>query len=194
MATSMIYHVVTYTGPFGYIKPWTAVRDSETYSQQFLTPSIVEGMRIKLGISAILRHRLTHRGFDPQQERTQSAGYDLKIVKSRGEATYVRPQSILTRGVLLEPTLHLAFDTAEDAECAAREHLCLCRNEDVVYPVGPPEEMTSDAFDALDGYELLFGEGPDAFLVGTNRYEEGAPMYGTLTVTGQPIHDDPLDR
>lgn len=36
--------VVKYSGPFGFIKPWTAVRDGETYSQQFLTPSIAEGM------------------------------------------------------------------------------------------------------------------------------------------------------
>lgn len=190
----MTYHVVTYTGPFGYIKPWTAVRDSETYSQQFLTPSIVEGMRQKLGVSGIVRHRLTHRGFDAQQERTQSAGFDLKVVKSRGEATYVRPQSILTRDVMLEPRLHLAFESAADAEIAAREHLCLCRNEDLVYPTGAPQSMSEEEFGALDGYELLFGDGPDAFLVGTNRYEDGAPMYGTLTVTGQPIQDAPADR
>lgn len=44
----MEYYVVKYSGPFGFIKPWTAVRDSETFSQQFLTPSIVEGMEKKL--------------------------------------------------------------------------------------------------------------------------------------------------
>lgn len=42
------FHVVKYSGPFGFIKPWTAVRDSETFSQQFLTPSIVEGIEKKL--------------------------------------------------------------------------------------------------------------------------------------------------
>ena len=40
--------VVKYSGQFGFIKPWTAVRDSETFSQQFLTPSIVEGIEKKL--------------------------------------------------------------------------------------------------------------------------------------------------
>ena len=43
-----LYYVVKYSGPFGFIKPWTAVRDSETFSQQFLTPSIVEGIEKKL--------------------------------------------------------------------------------------------------------------------------------------------------
>ena len=35
-------YVVTYKGQFGFIKPWTAVRDGETFSQQFLTPSIIQ--------------------------------------------------------------------------------------------------------------------------------------------------------
>ena len=41
-------YIVEYNGTFGFIKPWSAVRDSKTFSQQFLTPSIVEGMEKKL--------------------------------------------------------------------------------------------------------------------------------------------------
>ena len=41
-------YVVKYTGVFGFIKPWTAVRDSLTYSQQFLTPSVIEGIEKKI--------------------------------------------------------------------------------------------------------------------------------------------------
>ncbi len=44
----MNYFVVKYIGPFGFIKPWTAVRDSKTFSQQFLTASIVEGIEKKI--------------------------------------------------------------------------------------------------------------------------------------------------
>lgn len=40
-------YVVTYKGQFGFIKPWTAVRDEETFSQQFLTPSIYRRHREK---------------------------------------------------------------------------------------------------------------------------------------------------
>ena len=43
-----MYYTVRYTGKFGFIKPWTAVRDGETFSQQFLTPSIIEGIEKKL--------------------------------------------------------------------------------------------------------------------------------------------------
>lgn len=39
-------YIVTYKGQFGFIKPWTAVRDGETFSQQFLTPSIINTLLI----------------------------------------------------------------------------------------------------------------------------------------------------
>ena len=77
------YFVVQYSGAFGFIKPWTAVRDSETFSQQFLTPSIVEGIEKKLfpqllghkgEILKIKRHRLNYGAMSTQQEKTWSKG------------------------------------------------------------------------------------------------------------------------
>lgn len=190
--TPQTYHVVTYAGPFGFIKPWTAVRDDLTYSQAFLTPSIVEGMRQKLGVSAILRHRLAHAGISTQQEQVQSAGF---ATQGRGaDRVTVRPRSIVDRGFMLSPTLHLAFASPEDARLAEDQHLCLCRNEDLVYPVAEARTMTPDDFDALDGFELVFGEGPSSFLVGHSRYQEGAPMYGTLRVVGNATSAQPLVR
>jgi hypothetical protein len=188
---TMIYHVVTYTGPFGFIKPWTAVRDGETFSQPFLTPSIIEGMREKLGVSAILRHRLAHAGISKQQEAIQSAGF-----KDRPRAkTLTRSTGILTRGVMLAPVLHLAFPSTEDAGKAAAQHLCLCRNEDLVYPASEPRELSDAAFDALEGFELRFAdaEAPGSFLVGYNRFADGTPMYGRLDVVGNPATAQPLD-
>ena len=185
-----LIYVVTFEGPFGFIKPWTAVRDELTYSQQFLTPSTIEGMRQKLGVSAILRHRLAHQGFSRQGETTQSAGIKTKTVKSRNEITYKRPTAVLDRGVMLNPRLHLAFPTYGDAERAHGQHLCLSRNEDVIMPDGPIQELSVSAFDDLTGFELRFGREEDAFMVGYNRYEEGAPMFGTLTITGDPVSQD----
>ena len=187
----MTYHVVTYTGPFGFIKPWTAVRDGETFSQPFLTPSIVEGMREKLGVSEILRHRLAHGGISKQQEAIQSAGFK----KNTRARTLSRGTGILTRGVMLDPVLHLAFPSAEDAARAAKQHLCLCRNEDLVYPAGEPRELSEAAFDGLEGFELRFAdaEAPGSFLDGYNRFADGAPMYGRLEVVGKPATAEPLD-
>jgi hypothetical protein len=187
LADTSLY-MVRYTGAFGFIKPWTAVRDSETYSQQFLTPSIVEGMRQKLEVSVILRHRLTHAGFSVQQERTQSAGWAV----STRSGTMSRSTSILNRGVLLAPVLHLAFDSPADAEHASTQHLCLCRNEDLIFPHGEIQELSAEEFSQLRGFELRFGrELPGAFLVGYNRFQGGEPMYGALEIVGNPTEVQP---
>lgn len=184
------YHLVTYQGPFGYLKPWTAVRDGETYSQQFLTPSVIEGMRQKLGVEAILRHKLCYKGLSLQQEQTQPRGWKYESKKKQMS----RPRSILVRGVMLEPELWLAFASREEADWAFTQHLCLCRNEDLVLPV-TQTEMPVDQFETLPGFELRFAENsaPEAFLVGYNRFADGLPMYGRLEITGNPLAKKTLE-
>lgn len=193
----MQLHIVKYSGAFGYIKPWTAVRDSETFSQQFLTPSIVEGIEKKLfpelltesGIHKILRHRLSYAGLSKQQEQTQPRGIDIK--NKKGVVTVQRPRSILLRGVMLEPSLLLAFKSQEDAERAITQHICLCRNEDVMLPSAEIVSVQEEEFDApeggFNGFELRFGETPQSFIVGYNRFDSAKPMYGYLHIVGNPI-------
>jgi hypothetical protein len=193
--------VVKYSGPFGFIKPWTAVRDRETFSQQFLTPSIVEGMEKKLfpellnenkydkgGIYKIKRHRVSYRQISQQQEQIQPRGWNRKGTKKNPK--YERPYAILTRGVLLNPELCLAFGASEDAERAAQQHLCLCRNEDILYPeevVKVYENEFDENEEIFSGFELLFEEGEQSFLVGYNRFAGGKPMYGRLKTLGNPV-------
>ncbi len=83
---------VRYTGKFGFIKPWTAVRDGETFSQQFLTPSIIEGIEKKLfpellnqngKILKIIRHKLSYSAIDSQQEVTQTRGWKKSAKENR---------------------------------------------------------------------------------------------------------------
>jgi hypothetical protein len=187
------YYVVKYSGPFGFIKPWTAVRDSETFSQQFLTPSIVEGIEKKLfpellknkGISKIKRYKLNYCGIDIQQERTWAKG-GFQFTKEKG--AYKTNLGILKRGIMLEPNLHLVFETQEDAEIAASQTICLCRNEDLLFPE-EIENMTMDDFEALDGFELLFTGMDKGFKVGHNRFDNASEMYGELIVTGNPIRN-----
>lgn len=209
--------VVKYTGPFGFIKPWTAVRDEQTYSQQFLTPSIAEGMEKKLfpkllsrkGLQGyIVGHRINYRGISCQQETTWSKAWIEKradpIIQQRPNerGTFKeikvptitrRPAtSILTRGVLLEPTLYLAFPKRLMAHLAVSQHICLCRNEDVLLPVEAynvsPEEWYSPLF---PGYELTFkNQGEQTFKVGYNRYADAQPMFGDLFAFGNPIQEE----
>ena len=184
-------YTVEYSGTFGFIKPWTAVRDEKTFSQQFLTPSIIEGFRQKLGVLAILRHKLMHAGTSLQQERTQSRAFEEKKKGSFKHAT--RALSIINRGIMLYPHLWLAFPTLADAELAAEQHICLSRNEDVLLPSPTIDKITASEFNQMPGFELLFGRTSNSILVGHNRYEGNVPMYGEVKITGNPILDLSLE-
>ena len=187
----MLY-IVKYSGPFGFIKPWTAVRDSETYSQQFLTPSILAGIERKLfpellnsdfEIFKIKRHRLTYKQISQQQEQIQPRGWNAKgTVRNR---TYERPYAVLTRGVMVDPVLYLAFDNRKDAERASEQHICLARNEDILYPDEEIMEIDNEEFDNDDelfyGFELILEKNDKSFLVGYNRMDENRPMSVSYT-------------
>jgi hypothetical protein len=191
----MNYYVVKYSGPFGFIKPWTAVRDSETFSQQFLTPSIIEGIEKKLfpellgdqGIQKIVGHRLSYDQVSSQQEVIQTRGWNS--TKKGKEFLFDRPKAILLRGVLQNPILQLAFTSEEDASIAAKQHICLCRNEDMLYP-DDPIEAKKEAFEKdeelFPGFELVFEKNDKSFLVGYHRVSN-EPMYGWIKVVGQPV-------
>ena len=183
-------YVVYYTGPFGFIKPCTAVRDGITFSQQFLTQSIVEGIRQKLDVKEILRHRLNYSGISRQQEVTQPRGWEKKILRQGKRIIYSRPRSILVRGVMINPRLYLAFSSKDDAEIASHQHVCLCRNEDILIPMGGIREMGIEEFDEIDGFELLFGEDEEAFLVGYDRFDGNKPMYGRLHIVWSPVQSE----
>jgi hypothetical protein len=189
--------VVKYSGAFGFIKPWTAVRDSETFSQQFLTPSIVEGMEKKLfpellkeefngKIIKIKRYRLNYQGIDVQQEKTWSKG-GINVYKDKGQ--YKTNLGILNRGVMLNPNLYIAFENEEDANQAATQTICLCRNEDLMFP-----EMVFECdlskFDEIEGFELIFSDSENGFKVGHNRFDNAVEMFGELKVFGNPIRDE----
>ncbi len=178
-----MYYVVKFSGPFGFIKPWTAVRDGKTFSQQFLTPSIIEGIRQKLEVESILRHKLKYSAISVQQEQTQTRGWENKSEQK----LMVRNQSILERGIMIDPVLFLAFSCERDAIKGTQQHICLCRNEDILLPDPEILKMEEPMFNQIAGFELRFGESDDSFLVGFNRFENAKPMYGWLEISGKPV-------
>lgn len=187
----MLY-IVKYSGPFGFIKPWTAVRDSETYSQQFLTPSIIEGIEKKLfpellqengRIQKIVRHRVNYCGISVQQERTWSkGGFEVKCENK----VYKTNMGVIGRGLMIYPNLYLAFCNESDAQRAFIQSVCLCRNEDLLFPevIAP---MTDEEFNQINGFELLFTNSEVGFKVGHNRFDNANEMFGELIVVGNPI-------
>lgn len=187
-----MFYIVQYKGPFGFIKPWTAVRDELTFSQQFLTPSIIEGMRQKLEVQEILRHRLSYAGIARQQEQTQPRAWEQKTDRKSKTVTMSRARSILKRGIMLYPVLTLAFSSEEDAVKASEQHICLCRNEDILLP-DLSRTVTSEEFEQIHGFELLFEKGFGSFIVGYNRFAQSEPMYGRLLISGNPIQYENIE-
>jgi hypothetical protein len=209
----MNYHVIKYTGTFGYIKPWTAVRDEKTFSQQFLTPSIIAGMSQKIfGLGQkerILRHRLNYARIDLQKELahpkwrkeyekycSDPEKYALKELNNTEPFKELnKEKGFPERGILLHPHLYLAFGSESDAQEAYTQHLCLCRNEDIILP--DPDygiQMLSESeFEEIIGFELKFSESDNIFPVGYNRYEADYPMmYGELFIQGDPVRNQEL--
>ncbi|MBL3656006.1 hypothetical protein [Fulvivirga sediminis] len=192
----MNYYIVKYSGPFSFIKPWTAVRDGETFSQQFLTPSIVEGIEKKLfpellnkqGIHQIKGHRLSYTQLSLQQEVIQTRGWNN--TKKGKQYLFDRPKAIINRGVFNNPILYLAFESKDNAERAAAQHICLCRNEDILFPDGQIIKASKDQFEddeeQFPGYELIFEKSKNSFLVGYHRVTL-EPMYGWIKIVGQPV-------
>jgi hypothetical protein len=175
-AMAMIYYVVKYSGPFGFIKPWTAVRDIETYSQQFLTPSIIEGIRQKLDVVKIIRHKLSSGGFNVQQETITAKAY------KKTRKIYQKEKSILKRGIMINPILWLAFDNEDDAHKASVQHICLCRNEDILLPDKQIYMFSPEEFNSLKGFELHFEQMETSFCVGNNRFNNNEEMFGWLDI------------
>lgn len=185
--------IVKYSGPFGFIKPWTAVRDEEVYSQQFLTQSMIAGIERKLfpelldakwGIYKVKGHRINYQQVSIQQEQSQPRGWNKR------KDAWERPHSILKRGVLVNPILFLAFETLNDARKAINQHICFARNEDILLPQELIETTKSEFQsneELFNGFELVFENTEASFLVGYNRYDNFNEMYGWLRIVGKPV-------
>jgi hypothetical protein len=95
--------------------------------------------------------------------------------------------------VLINPILYLAFDKHEYAKTAIKQHICLCRNEDVLLPsqeIVTIEELEFDneELSQYHGFELRFEQNERSFLVGYNRFTDPPePMHGWLHIVGNPI-------
>jgi hypothetical protein len=118
-----------------------------------------------------------------QQERTWSKG-GIDVYKEKGQ--YKTNMGILTRGILLNPNLYLAFNDIDDANVAMTQTICLCRNEDLAFPM-EQFEIKKVAFDDIEGFELVITDAQDGFKVGHNRFANAEEMFGQLKVFGNPI-------
>lgn len=178
-------YVVAYTGNFGFIKPHDSMRDGYVKSQNFLAPSMVEGIRQKLNVSEISRYRLQCFDFQTIQMVIQAPFYEKRNVgRDQG-------RNIVNHGVMVHPKIFLAFKSEDDAIKASENHIFLARQEFILYPCKVNNqfvtEMTVSDFDEIEGWELIPSDEKSGMLVGFNRYKESKPMYGILKAFGNPL-------
>lgn len=157
---------------YGYIRPWNSVRDIETWSLTYLTPSFINGIEEALSIkSKIVRHKLT---FD--EGMTKDFSKSVVYLKNNKKS-----HTIHNRHILRNPELTLAFDNEEDAKVAFNLPLYMGQN---IYPIYPSYEygikvMTDDEFDLVGGVETFETTKDDEMCVyvGNNRYRNNERMY-----------------
>jgi hypothetical protein len=193
-------YLVKFEGSFGFIKPWMAVRDSKTQSSNCLTPSIEMGIERKLfpeltinengKLNKILRYRLSFQSISFQQESTRSINYERKTAKIGNEKYFIANVSTVKRGLLINPVLYLMFDSKEDADNSMSQHICLCRNEDVMLPIeliALENESEFDDKERFAGYESFSCEenADNSIYCGLNKYTKNK-QYIQFKMIGTP--------
>lgn len=197
---SEIMYLVKFYGSFGFIKPWSAVRDTITKSCDYITPSILMGIERKLfpelmvndngKLNKIIRHRLSFQDISFQQETTRSVN-DEVVVDKKKKLRYRKPKtSVINRGVLINPILYLLFNKKEDVEKVMMQHICLCRNEDVMFPIDMIELSDENEFnneDLYSGYESFSSNENEvnSIYCGYNKYTKNK-QYITRKIFGTP--------
>ncbi len=194
-------YLVKYSGSFGFIKPWSAVRDTQTQSCNYLTPSILMGIERKLfpelsvsengKLNKIIRHRLSFSNISYLQECTRSIAFTKEVNKVTKKKYINLNSSIVKRGVLVNPILYLMFDDENDAKIAMAQHICLCRNEDLMLPIelimfSNESEFDSDDYSGYETFAVNSNES-ESFYCGYNKYTN-ADQYVVRKTFGTPAN------
>jgi hypothetical protein len=147
----MIY-VIKYTGRFAFIKPITSTKDAKTVTNTFLYPSSIIGIERHLfselsennskKITKILGHRIDYTTISTMQEAAQAISH-IQTSKNQRNEYYGYNIGIVERSVMINPILYLAFSNREDAEIARDTHICLSRNEDLMFSDGQIYELNN---------------------------------------------------
>lgn len=160
---------------YGFIRPYNALRDEETYSLTFMPPSMVDGMAAELGCKGKIIHSLLkHEGMDIAIDKTERVFTNKKGIRNYSTSIY-------SKHLLLNPTIILAFEDREDADAAMNRSIYVGQTEYQAYPV-ERFDISYEDFLKLPGCEAIETdkEDPNAVFVGCNRWRNNEPMYVNL--------------
>lgn len=163
-----------------FIKPYNAVRDSETYSLTYLPTSLINGIekRIEIPFNSIVRHKLTFNKHSMSKEQVKTT--NGATWKNGVQIEYVvkgSTSSIHLKHSLINPEVIFGFKTIEDANKAFGTTIYLGQSENIIYPnldFGIVE-MTNEEFDKLPGVETFPSDG--GIFCGFNRFNNNKKQY-----------------
>ena len=169
----------------GYIRPWNAVRDGETYSLTYLIPSFINGVEKELGCSRkIVRHKLRFNGMT--EELFVSPQIKKKSKKGKGDKIH-RDTGISKIHQLNNPEIILGFEDEEDAINASKNTIYVGQTQYMIYPVSffndendddnVIVELTDEEFSKLKGTETFQTDENNGVYCGNNRYKNNEKMY-----------------
>lgn len=179
----MNIYYVRYSGEFGFLKPANAVRDESVYSESFLTPSNIEGIRLYMGVSSIDRVKLYHNGFALMMERVRgpvSYARAMRIVKPKKNIRIIN-KSIAKKYYMVRPTVIFGFYNEQDAKIAEKTSFSLGSSECIVLPMHRYWTSSVEEFNEFPGAEFVEAVDGDMY-VGWNRFTN-SHMIGTVQYT-----------
>jgi hypothetical protein len=141
-------------------------------------------------LNKILRYRLSFQDISFQQESTRSINYERKVSKLNKKKYFSANTSTIKRGLLVNPILYLMFNSKEDSENVMIQHICLCRNEDIMLPTELIELNDESEFDdeeRFSGYESFSCDenNNNSIFCGLNKYTKNK-QYVQLKMFGIP--------
>jgi len=182
----------------GYLRPWNSVRDGETYSLTYLTPSIIDGIADELGITGkILRHKFRFSGMTDEFFKSP----EIMRYSARNKSFVAKRVTGLSKiHQVCSPEIILGFENKEDAENAIRQTLYAGQTQYIIFPStfvdddeeseeyifnesNYIEEMTEEEFSALSGTETFPTTKEDGVFCGFNRYRDNEKMYINIVRT-----------
>lgn len=184
----------------GYLRPWNSVRDGETYSLTYLTPSIIDGIADELGVTGkILRHKFRFSGMTDEFFKSPEIPR-YGVSKIRCDKDRLRGVGISQIHQVCSPEIILGFENKEDAENAIRQTLYVGQTQYIIFPStfvddneeseeyifnesNYIEEMTEEEFSALIGTETFPTTKEDGVFCGFNRYRDNEKMYINIVRT-----------
>jgi hypothetical protein len=173
-------YCVQYKGLLGFIKPYNALRDDETYSLTYITPSMLDGIAKGYSLkSKIARHKLTFYGMT-ECDFIKGQPYE-KYSDGKPFRNQSQPQK---RHSLKNVTLILGFDNKEDAErmimptiyCGQSEYLLSPRRFDDNTQILEIDDCDFDKLQGVETFECDEND-EDALFCGFNRQRDGERMY-----------------